>query len=440
MPAGGGGQGRHFSYGELEGLWIAAGGPRRLAPTMAAIAEAESRGDSGAHNPSGATGLWQILGNPFPGNAYDPMTNARMAVAKWKSQGLGAWATWPHPARRMIRKGVPPVPPGGVTRNIGSVYGNPLRRVSGLTPERVDAGVDYSGAGPVYALGPGIITYAGTGNTGWGPSSGGLAPGGYVKERITEGPLKNRSVYVAEAFYPSVRAGQHVGPDTEIGRMAGGIETGFAAPGPGTAPLGHFLGSAPTAAGVLYSDILHAEGAPPGTDAAAKPTGADLPWMKTIYADIKSGQFGGGWGPGGGGGGGLFGGLATALGDINTTLGDIAKFFEDLDAAALWLVNPANWVRIICGVAGGALVLGGIWQLSHAGGQLPVPGVAGDVSVPKPAALPMGIAQVTFGAVLLFVAFHNLPGNPASLTELLGSLRDQSQAALAGQPTTGVGP
>lgn len=437
MPAGGGGGGRHFSYGELEGLWIAAGGPRRLAPTMAAIAEAESGGDSGAHNPSGATGLWQILGNPFPGNAYDPMTNARMAVAKWKTQGLGAWATWPSPARSRIRKGVPPVTPGGVSRTIGSVYGNPLRRVSGLTPERVDAGVDFAGTGPVYALGPGVITYAGTGNTGWGPPAG-AAPGGYVKERITQGPLKGHDVYFAEGFVPAVRAGQHVGPDVEIGRMVGGIETGLAAPGPGTAPLQHFGGSAPTAAGVLYSNILHAEGAPFGTNVNAAPTGPVPQWFKTIYGDIKGGTFPSGstGSSGGGGGGGLLGGLTSALGDINTTLGDIGKFFADLDAAALWLVNPANWVRIICGLAGGALVLGGIWELSHAGGSLDP---AGLVTVPKPAALPIGIAQITFGAVLLFVAFHNLPGNPASLAELLGSMRDQTQAALAGQ-STGGGP
>ena len=83
-----------YSYAQLEALWINAGGQRNMAPTMAAIAEAESGGNSDAHNPSGASGLWQILGNPFPGNPFDPATNARMAVAKYKSQGLGAWVTY----------------------------------------------------------------------------------------------------------------------------------------------------------------------------------------------------------------------------------------------------------------------------------------------------------------------------------------------------------
>lgn len=84
-----------YSYAELERLWIDAGGPASEAPTAAAIAEAESGGNSDAHNPSGASGLWQILGNPFPGNAFDPSTNARMAVAKWKAaRGFTPWVTF----------------------------------------------------------------------------------------------------------------------------------------------------------------------------------------------------------------------------------------------------------------------------------------------------------------------------------------------------------
>jgi hypothetical protein len=88
-----------YSYAQLEGLWINAGGPRDQAATAAAIAEAESGGNSDARNPSGASGLWQILGNPFPGNAFDPATNARMAVAKYKEAPGGGdnfspWVTF----------------------------------------------------------------------------------------------------------------------------------------------------------------------------------------------------------------------------------------------------------------------------------------------------------------------------------------------------------
>jgi len=86
-----------YTYAELEGLWISAGGNRALAPVMAAIAEAESGGNSDAWNPRDTNGLpsgglWQI--NPAPANWADPAANARDAVAKYKSQGLAAWGTY----------------------------------------------------------------------------------------------------------------------------------------------------------------------------------------------------------------------------------------------------------------------------------------------------------------------------------------------------------
>jgi len=116
---GAGGQtGIRYTYAELEGLWINAGGSPKIAPVMAAIAEAESGGCSAAFNPSGATGLWQILGNPFPGDAYDPATNAKMAVSKYQSQGLDAWVTYTSGAyKAFLNPGTTPdrgVPsPGG---------------------------------------------------------------------------------------------------------------------------------------------------------------------------------------------------------------------------------------------------------------------------------------------------------------------------------------
>lgn len=98
-----------FSYGQLEGLWDQAGGAPGAAALMAAIAEAESGGNPSAQNPSGATGLWQILGDPFPGNAFDPLTNARMAVAKYAGgSGLGAWVTYTDGAyKQFLQGGVP---------------------------------------------------------------------------------------------------------------------------------------------------------------------------------------------------------------------------------------------------------------------------------------------------------------------------------------------
>jgi hypothetical protein len=81
-----------LSLGQLQSLWIQAGGPRDYAVLMSHVAMAESGGNPNAKNASGASGLWQILGQPFAGDVFDPLTNAKMAVWKLKNQGLGAWA------------------------------------------------------------------------------------------------------------------------------------------------------------------------------------------------------------------------------------------------------------------------------------------------------------------------------------------------------------
>jgi hypothetical protein len=60
-------------------------------------------------------------------------------------------------------------------------YRNPLRGVSGPVSERIDEGVDFSGSGPVYALGDAVITNA-TGN------SAGWSGGGWITYQLTDGP------------------------------------------------------------------------------------------------------------------------------------------------------------------------------------------------------------------------------------------------------------
>lgn len=83
----------HYSYAGLESLWEAAGGPAWAASHAAEIAECESGGDPQAHNPSGATGLWQILGAVVGGNLYNPMVNAENAVSKFRASG-DTFAQW----------------------------------------------------------------------------------------------------------------------------------------------------------------------------------------------------------------------------------------------------------------------------------------------------------------------------------------------------------
>jgi hypothetical protein len=147
-------------YGQLEGLWNQAGGPPNLAATMAAIAEAESGGNPNARNPSGASGLWQILGLPFAGNPFDAITNARMAVAKWRTQGLGAWVTYTSGAFKRFLNGavpamggfgapmlsVPKVIGGGP---IGSGVQAGLRRVVQAANAKIQAMAPAMGMGTV---------------------------------------------------------------------------------------------------------------------------------------------------------------------------------------------------------------------------------------------------------------------------------------------------
>jgi hypothetical protein len=146
-------------------------------------------------------------------------------------------------------------------------YQNPLRSVTKLEPERVDQGVDYAGAGPIYAIGDGIVRN--TTNPGW--------PGGaFISYQLTDGPAAGKVVYVAENVIPSVTVGQTVNASTQLGMLVDAypyLETGWADP-PG---LGDTLAMAndqwsttaesaslATAYGANFSQMLAALGAPPG--------------------------------------------------------------------------------------------------------------------------------------------------------------------------------
>lgn len=93
-----------YSFAQLEQFAIQGGFPSSLAPTMAAIAMAESSGNNviqqGQPYSTTGWGLWQITpGNSVPSVGTDqallnPVANAQAAYAKYKSQGLGAWTTY----------------------------------------------------------------------------------------------------------------------------------------------------------------------------------------------------------------------------------------------------------------------------------------------------------------------------------------------------------
>lgn len=157
----------------------------------------------------------------------------------------------------------PPAPPP-------PVYLNPLRAIAGLLPERVDMGVDFGGAGPIYAIGDAVITSATGSSPGW-------PGGGWITYQLTEGPAAGLQVYVAEDVTPTVQVGDHVSSSTIVAQMyngGAGIETGWAMPDGSSAesqlPVAGGIGGAgpfPTAVGVNFDNLLIALGVPPANNA-----------------------------------------------------------------------------------------------------------------------------------------------------------------------------
>jgi hypothetical protein len=143
-------------------------------------------------------------------------------------------------------------------------YVNPFRHAH-VSPSRVDMGVDYTGTGPIEAIGPGVVNAATTAS-GW-------PEGGWVSYRIGAGPAKGRYVFVAEGITPTVHAGQKVRAGDEVAKFSGSsIETGWAS-GVGYQALAAALGQQnkagdpgeyPTAAGKSFNDLLTSLGAPSG--------------------------------------------------------------------------------------------------------------------------------------------------------------------------------
>lgn len=120
-------------------------------------------------------------------------------------------------------------------------YVNPLRAVAYLQASRIDMGVDYSGSGPILALGKAKVVLATDRLTGpescWGKTCV-PAPGDIVVYRLLNGPFAGKYVYICEHITITVTAGQSVragqtiailhegSPNLEIGWAAGhGPET-----------------------------------------------------------------------------------------------------------------------------------------------------------------------------------------------------------------------
>lgn len=145
-------------------------------------------------------------------------------------------------------------------------YANPLRAIRNLMPQRIDMGVDFGGSGPIYALGPAVITNAIGDSPGW-------PGGGWITYRLTSGRAKGLMVFVAEDVTPAVQTGQVVNSSTVIAHMhdsGAGIETGWAMPDGSSAEsqlpaAGGISGGGPfpAAVGLNFEELLQALGVPP---------------------------------------------------------------------------------------------------------------------------------------------------------------------------------
>jgi Lysozyme like domain len=154
-----------YSYAQLQQLWISAGGSRVLAPLAAGIAIVESGGNPLAHNPSGASGLWQIEvplhDSAIPGgaaNVFNAQANARAAVAVASNSLAGLTSNW-----------LAFEPPGAAQAIVSRNGGTPP--ATGALPPAA-GGAGGAGAGGTGAGGTG--TGAGTGSS----AAGGTGSGG----------------------------------------------------------------------------------------------------------------------------------------------------------------------------------------------------------------------------------------------------------------------
>jgi hypothetical protein len=179
-----------YTYGQLETLWTDAGGSKALAPLMAAIALAESGGNPEATNPTdnGGTqtswGLWQISngthGQPVAG-ILSPSVNAQQAVAKYKSQGLGAWGTYTSGAYRQYYQGG--TPPSALPQGGGG---------SGTQQAQLDSVPGWLSGAADIAAGPfGILNAVGS-------EIVGVVSGGAGTAQSLEGIWKSADIFVKE--------------------------------------------------------------------------------------------------------------------------------------------------------------------------------------------------------------------------------------------------
>lgn len=357
---------RGYSFGQLEGFWEGAGGSPRLAPTMAAIALAESRGRNvkqrGQPYARTGWGLWQIT----PGDSepqfgvdqalLDPHRNAEAAVAKERSQGLGAWATYTSGAYLSF------MPKTG-SRGSSGAGG------AGVAAKSGDAFVENA------------ARYIGTPYVWGGESPKGFDCSGLVDYVLTNMGIRNvpRTSEAQYAWTKRVDAKDVVPGDLVFLNFPGEVSPGHVmiyaggkqviqAPRPGQKVQESSFDPIKPGRNEWGATVV-GYGRVPGLSYAGElPFGGPvvLPGQGNIPGQGSANSR-----PGTGGGGGFasdaWGGLESAVesgaGDVGSLFSGIIDTIEaplDFLKAALWLVNPLNWLRAVEVVIGFVLIVLGI--------------------------------------------------------------------------------
>ena len=167
-------------------------------------------------------------------------------------------------------------------------YCNPYRDLTNLVAESINQGVDYGGAGPIYAMGPGIIdVYKNRDDSGW--------PGGtFVSYKLSAGPAAGQTIYLAENIDldPSLQSGSFVYNGTALGTLVDASpdsESGWGVAGQSyTAEYGCYTEGCMTPLGENFNSLLVCLNAPSGTmgtgGCCAQPTGWPTDWCSLVTA------------------------------------------------------------------------------------------------------------------------------------------------------------
>jgi cell wall-associated NlpC family hydrolase len=355
---------------------------------MGAIGEAESRGrnvvQQGQPYSRTGWGIWQITpGDSEPSigvdrQLLDPHVNARAAVAKEESQGLGAWTTYTSGAYKRFMPGGRASSSGGAGDGGGypaksgdAFVANAARYVGtpyvwgGSSPK----GFDCSGLVEYVLSNMGIRNVPRTSEAQYAwtkrVSAKEVVPGDLVFLNFP-GEVSPGHVMIyagGRQVIQAARPGTNVEETSFNPQKPGSNEWGATVVGYGRVPGLSYAGETPFGGPV----VLPGQGNVPGQgNANSRPgTGGGDSWVGDVW-------------------GGLEGAVESGAGDAGSLLGDAASLISaplDFLKAALWLVNPLNWLRAVEVVIGAVLILLGVLVAVKAD-EL-VKEVAGDAAASK---------------------------------------------------------